>query len=460
MLEATSTRPVSALPLAPCNPLPYRQRAQAARALATGQELLRDAGGPVTRVVLGPGWLVPEMVFVSSPQGCHDVLMRRDSDADRASLPMMVELRQLLGGNLLNLAHEPWLPRRRALQPMFSKQRVTRMTEPIIDAAEQACRRWPDRGTIDLDDEIRGLTIRALSTSFLGLDLGAQADSVSSSMHDAFSWLAGRSVTPVRTPMWLPTPGQRRARRGATVLHHHARTVLQACRTDPTRHAPAVRALMEARDPNTGITLSDNEICDELVMFMFGGHDTISTTLTYTLWALGRHPEIQERVAAEVSAIGDRPLTSDDIPQLGYTVQVLHEALRLFPPGPAIPRMVRNDIEVDGYRVEAGTFVIVSVYALHRDPEVWDDPLVFDPGRFDSQRSQAIDRWQYLPFSAGQHSCMGDHFAMLEATLALATIVRDVAVTTVGDQFPTAMTLTMVADGPIRAQVRARHVTG
>ncbi len=178
MLETTSARPASALPLAPLNPLPYRRRLGAARALATGQQLLRDSGGPVTRVVLGPEWLVPEMVFVSSPQGAHDVLMRRDSDADRASLPMMVELRKLLGGNLLNLAHEPWLPRRRALQPIFSKQRVTRMTEPIIEAAQRACRRWPDRGTIDLDDEIRGLTIRALSTSFLGLDLGAEADSV------------------------------------------------------------------------------------------------------------------------------------------------------------------------------------------------------------------------------------------------------------------------------------------
>jgi len=217
---------------------------------------------------------------------------------------------------------------------------------------------------------------------------------------------------------------------------------------------------MEARDPDTGITLSDNEICDELVMFMFGGHDTISTTLTYALWALGRHPDIQERVAAEVMAIGDRPLTSEDIPRLGYTVQVLHESLRLYPPAPALPRMVREDIEVDGCRIEAGTFVIVSAFALHRDPALWDDPLTFDPDRFGAQRSKAIDRWQYLPFSAGQHSCMGDHFAMLEATLALATIVRDVAVTSAGDRFPTAMTLTIVADEPVRAQVRARKATG
>jgi cytochrome P450 len=103
---------------------------------------------------------------------------------------------------------------------------------------------------------------------------------------------------------------------------------------------------------------------------------------------------------------------------------VLHEALRLCPPGAAIGRMAMQDIAVDGYRIPRGTMLIGGVYAVHRDPHLWEDPLTFDPDRFSAANSKSRDRWQYLPFGAGPRSCIGDHFAMREATLALATIVR------------------------------------
>ena len=133
-------------------------------------------------------------------------------------------------------------------------------------------------------------------------------------------------------------PARRRARAASDKLHRLADEILQACRADPTRGAPLVQALIAASDPATGRALSDDEIRDELVVFMFAGHDTTATTLTYALWALGRHPDMQDKVRAEVVAIGDRELTPEDVPALGYTVQVLHEALRLCPPAAATGR--------------------------------------------------------------------------------------------------------------------------
>ena len=114
-----------------------------------------------------------------------------------------------------------------------------------------------------------------------------------------------------------------------------------------TRHrvAPLVRALLAAKDPETGAGLSDKEICDELIIFLFAGHDTTATTLTHALWSLGNDPEMQDRVAAEVAALPDRPLTPDDIPQLGYTMQVIRETLRLCPPAPTGTRMAHQDVE-------------------------------------------------------------------------------------------------------------------
>jgi cytochrome P450 len=236
-----------------------------------------------------------------------------------------------------------------------------------------------------------------------------------------------------------------------------AAEVLQTCRDDPTHDAPLVRAMIAATDPATGRPLTDDEICNELIVFMSAGHDTTATTLTYALWALGRHPEMQSKVRAESDAIGDHELTPDDVPRLPYTVQVLHEALRLCPPAPSIPRLVTRDIEVDGHLVKAGTLCTVGVYAMHRDPNLWEDPLRFDPDRFSAEKA-GRGRWQYIPFSAGPRSCIGDHFAMLEATLALATIIRRAEIQSRSDDFPVALPFTMVAADPVYALVNARNL--
>ncbi|GBE66039.1 cytochrome P450 [Mycobacterium sp. MFM001] len=453
MLESTD---VAKLPLAPKNPLPYWHQLRAVRSLIDGFQELIDAGGPITRIVLAPKWLFPTVVLIASPQGARDVLGRTDEIADRGGTTMAIELHGLMGGNLLNLPHCQWLPRRRTLQPMFTKQRVPRYAGHMAAAAQTVVDGWRDGATVDLDTECRALTLRALGHSVLGLDLDAKADTIGPALRIALSWVADRATQPLNLPQWLPTPGQRRARRANATLHHLAAVILAAVRADPALDAPLVRALITATDPLTGQPLSDDDICHELVLFMLAGHDTTSTTLTYSLWALGHHPDIQQRVFDEVSALGDRPLTPDDVPQLGHTVRVLHEALRLCPPGAGTPRLVTKELVVDGYRLEAGTMAVIGFYAMHRDPQLWDDPLTFDPDRFLPARSKGRSRWQYLPFGGGPRSCIGDHFAMLEATLALATIVRAARIESLDDDFPLATPFTVVAAEPIVARVHVR----
>lgn len=457
MVEIDS-RPVTAdLPLAPRNPLPYRQQLKALRSFIDGFQLLRDAGGPVSRIVLGPRWLIPPALLISSPQGARDVLSRPDAVADRGEARTMVELRRLMGGNLLNLPHDRWLPRRRTLQPMFTKQHVPRFAGHMAGAAESLVDGWIDGGTVDLDNACRALTLRALGRSVFGLDLDERAAEVGPALRTALSWVADRAVRPVNLPQWFPTRGQRGARAANARLHRLAAEILEAVRADSHRDAPLVRALIEARDPETGHRLSDDEICHELVLFMLAGHDTTSTTLCYTLWALGRHPEIAARVHAEVAALGTRTLTPEDVGQLEYTVRVLHESLRLCPPAAGLIRVLNEEMTVDGYRAEAGTMAMVSIYCMHRDPTLWETPLTFDPDRFTTERSAGRNRWQYLPFGGGPRSCVGDHFAMLEATLALATIVRAVSVESLDDDFPVETPFTVIAAAPIPARITRRR---
>lgn len=352
--------------------------------------------------------------------------------------------------------HSEWLPRRRTLQPVFTPQRVRQFSGHMAEAAEIACATWRERTEVDLDAQSMELTLRALGRSVFGMDIDQRVDAIAVPLRVVTSYAVRRALAPLPAPKWLPTPARWRARSAAATLQNLAVEILQACRRDPTRDAPLVQSLIAATDPETGQPLSDVEIVDELTIFLLGGHHTTATTLAYALWALGRDLGVQDRVAAEVAQIGDGPLVPDDVVRLGFTTQVLQEALRLCPPAPTGTRVATCDVEVAGFRVKAGTVLAFGRRSVQRDPRLWDEPLKFDPDRFGPERAAKRERWQYLPFGGGPRSCIGENLAMLEATMALATIVRRFEIRSVQDDFPLTVSMTMTAACPIWARVRPR----
>jgi cytochrome P450 len=455
MTATIDSRDVGALPLAPKNPLPIHRVLSSARALHTGLPLLSAAGGPVTRFVPLPRFLAPALVLVTSPNGVRDVLGRTDGLMERCQIHH--EVGNLAGDNLFALPNREWAPRRRVLQPVFTKHSVDSFGGHMTQAAQRSADHWREVGDVDLDAECRRLAMRSLGRSILGIDVNKFGNEIAQNMHLASKYATDRGLRPVRAPRWLPTPPRRRARAAVATMKRATMEILQACRADPTRDAPLVHALIAATDPDTGRPLSDEVISSELLIFMLSGHDTTATMLTYALWELGHHPDMQDRVAAEVAEIGDRELTPGDIPRLEYTAQVLNESLRLCPPAAGVGRLALQDIAVDGYRVEAGTIVAIAINALHRDPGLWERPLDFDPDRFSPENSANRDRWQFIPFAAGPRSCIGEHFAMLVTTLALATIVRSARIRSTDTDFPLESPCTTVAKGPIPVRVDARR---
>ncbi len=196
----------------------------------------------------------------------------------------------MLGGNLFTLPHDEWLPRRRTVQHVFTKQHVREFGGHMAQAAQNICDSWADGSQIDLDTQCRLLTLRALGRSVLGIDLDERSDAIAGPLQTALSYC--------RRPRPAPGPGTAVGcprRRGTGPAGPAGRCtgwpcdILAECRRDPERDAPLVRALMSATDPDTGRPLPDAAICDELIVFMLAGHDTTATTLTYALWQLGRH---------------------------------------------------------------------------------------------------------------------------------------------------------------------------
>ncbi len=182
------------------------------------------------------------------------------------------------------------------------------------------------------------------------------------------------------------------------------------------------------------MTLDDLQ--EEVDTFMYAGHDTNAISLSWTLYLLGRHPDVQRKVQAEVDAIfGDDETIEVDADHLGrmnYTEQVIKESLRLFPPVPMVLRKLPEDVEMDGHLIPAGTTCSVMIFAMHRNPEVWPRPDSFEPERFDKTNPDASSRhpFAFVPFSAGPRNCIGQRFAMFEQKLLLAHLMRSFHVTT------------------------------
>lgn len=441
----------------PTTTVPRRTLVRQLPGLTTIFERIRDQDGPVSMVRLGPERVVPPFVFVTGPAGAADVLSARSDGVDKGARAHE-EFERLLGASSFSMRTEPWQPRRRIVQPIMTRAHINAFTAHMHGAATDRIALWPADGEIEVVSESRGIALDVLGRSLFALDLASRADTITPALDASLRRVTRRAIM---RPAWFSAVGPRTARdirRLRTVLDEAIDKAL-ARREERDGSAAAgaelVDLLLDAADPETGQHLAREEVRDELMTFLGAGHDTTATTLAATLWLLARHPEVQDRVRDEVDRLGDAPIDAAAAKSLVYTAQVLQESMRLYSPAAAVGRTCTTDTMIGGYEVKAGWQLVVSIWAIHRDPEVWPDPRRFDPERFDSVAKDR-DRWAYLPFGAGPRSCPGDHFAMLETTIAIAAVVRAFELSTQVEDLPLTAPFTLNVKAPVPLTVRRR----
>ncbi|GAC1479153.1 MAG: cytochrome P450 [Gemmatimonadaceae bacterium] len=357
-----------------------------------------------------------------------------------------------LGRGLITSEGETWRRHRRAVQPVLERERLHGYMGVMIDAAGREAQSLAAAaaagvgGRVDMYDAMMGLSLRIVSRSLLGADLGGREGELHAAVTVLLDHVEHLSASPLRALELLPggsrlrglrrlaaswpTARNQRARSALATLDALIHDIIQRRRREPStgRGQADLVSLLLAEAPSAGEpALTDDEIRDEVMTLFLAGHETTATALTWCLHLLALHPEWRVRIADESAAvIGERAPSLDDMARLVAARQLFEEAMRLYPPVWRISRFAREKDRLGEYVVPAGSVVVVSPYLIHHDPAHWPDPERFDPTRFAGDAARGRSRLAFIPFGAGQRMCIGVAFATIQAQIILSAVCRAV----------------------------------
>nr|WP_255480371.1 cytochrome P450 [Quadrisphaera sp. RL12-1S] len=395
------------------------------------------------------------VLLVNTVAGARRVLVENAGNWSKRTVQYGA-LSLVTGSGLLTSDGSAWREARRVAQPAFHRSGLVAVAEQSVAAAERLRSRWDAAGggLVDVDAAALQATLEVVGRTLFGGDVTAEGvddgERVVAAVLEALGVVVSRARTPV--PGWLPTPSRRRLRRANRVMDEVVERVVARRRAAGELGEDLLGLLLAAVDEGR---LPPEAVRGELVTMVIAGHETVASCLTWTLHLLAQHPRAQERVHDELDRVlggpgdpGDpadpadpagpaalRAPTWEDLRELTWTRAVVDESLRLYPPAWVVTRRSESDDVVDGVSVPAGTLVIVSPWLLQRRADAHADPERFDPGRFTGEGPE-VPRGAYLPFGAGARLCIGRDFALTEAVLVLAALLRDRAVRPVPGREP------------------------
>ena len=414
--------------------------------------------GDLVHMVVGPPGASRDVWWVHHPDGAARVLSGSSWRAYAKRDQVHDEIVRWLGPGLLTAEGEDWTRQKRLLQPVFTKVAVDGYAALMVDEIETVVGEWDvtDEPVVDLGDQMQRLTLRVVLKALFGDSADDVVPHVRASFPAVSDTIMRRGLGAVRLPSGIPTARVRRGRAARDDLFGVCDAIVTGRREGRTTgETDLLSLLLAARDGDE--RLDDEEVRSQVLLFMLAGHETTAIALTFALHLLGRHQDVQDSVRDEVRAVlGDRSPTAASVAGLPLTTAVLKEAMRLYPSAPIMGRLSVEEDDLMGHRVPPGTNVVVVPWTIHRHPDFWQDPLVFDPTRFTGgPRPEPSHRYAWMPFGGGPRACIGQHFSMVEAVLALALILREHRVTARADtdQLPVGSLITLFPTEPVLARV-------
>jgi cytochrome P450 len=364
-------------------------------------------------------WL--HVYFLNHPDLIEEVLIRnpRNFLKDR----VVRNSRWFFGEGLLTNEGDSWLRQRRLSAPAFHRERVSTYASIMTSYAQQMVADWKDREILDIHQEMMRLTLQVVVRALFNVEAQQSAE-ISSALNLIMSNTTGVRILLPPIARYLPTPRMISFRRAVARMDNTVYSIIAQHRANKNDSGDLLSMLIAARDED-GSRMSDRQLRDEVLTFLIAGHETTALTLTWTWHLLAQHPEAEKKLHQELDRVlGGRLPEFSDLPALIYTDRVIKESMRLYPPAWSLARTVISEFELRGYRIPAGANVVMSQWIMHRNPTYFPEPEKFDPDRWGTEKIRKLPRFAYFPFGGGPRQCIGSSFAMMEATLLLATIAQ------------------------------------
>ena len=356
------------------------------------------------------------------PDHAHEVLVSRAAHYDKQHSAFK-QLSTVLGSGLLTSDGDHWARHRRMMHPVFARSRLAGYADVMVGETSTELASWKHDTYRDLGRDMTELTLRIVSTTLFSHDASGDATRTRTAMASIHDVLGGAPI-----PEWVPWPGRKRVAESIALLDDLIFSMIARRRERGPREGASdlLDLLLAAKDTDgDGAGLSDREIRDELLTLFLAGHETTAHALTWTFILLAQNPDAERALHEELDRVLDgRAPTFEDAERLPYTLQVIKESMRLYPPAYTLARRAIADTQVGGYDIPKGSEVVVWLYMTHHDARWYPEPWRFRPQRFDKEAEARLPKLAYLPFGAGGRACIGRAFALLEAQLVLATLAQ------------------------------------
>lgn len=378
--------------------------------------------GDIVRLPMGPR----SVYVVNHPAYIQYILQdhHRNFSKDTRILGF---IKQVSGENIFTGEGEFWLKRRRLMQPMFHRQVIASFGEVMTQTADELLAEWeskPNR-TIQIDREMMRVTLKIVGRALFSVDLTGETAALGDSFAIANEDLMFRAQHLFYPPRFVPTPRNRRANAARETTAQIILKLIRERMASGQDKGDLLSLLMAMRDTETGEGLDEQELYRETLVMLFAGHETTSNALTWAWYFLSQNLDVETKLHAELDAVlNGRAPTIDDVPNLVYTRRVLDETMRLAPPAWITARISLQADTLGEYALPARSTVLISPYTLHRHPRYWKNPEAFEPERFAPENAEQRPRFTYIPFGGGPRLCIGQPFALTEATLLLAAIAQ------------------------------------
>ena len=369
------------------------------------------------------------LIFAMHPEAVRHINIANCTNYDKLGSYDDVR-RFLVGEGLVASTGELWRRQRKLMSPFYTPRGVQAYADIMLQDGGQLLERWEKFAqsgrAVDIGEEMTLVTASIILKTMFSTETDEAIVEMKDAVETMISFTNNRQ-TGMKVPLWLPTRANRNYTAARQQVHGYISELIAQRRLLPEDQWPndLLTRLMQARDEETGGRMSEHLLRDESITTFFAGHETTARTMSATWYALASNPAAAARLHEELDAVlGDRNPQVEDLHRLPYTLQVIKEVLRLYPPAPVYVRDALEADTMDGYTIPAGSAVMLSPYFTHRHPDFWENPLQFDPERWTPEREEARHPYAYHPFAAGQRICIGNNFSLLESHILLALLAR------------------------------------